>query len=761
MTRANAALGESRLASTRRDGRGLVSALEAWPSFASPLAFALLLIALSGLTADHLKSERRGVLFEAERLVDLSATALAHRLDAEMRASPAEAPEQAFAHVLNDAPELHLGPLFLANAQGTIVAGDAPVEIGRTLTDALGPNQPLTTFADSAGAMLIPFADGEAIAAVRKLQGLGGALAMAAPAQDLFGPRRRAALGESVLAAATCLLAAGAAGAIALNRLRARQRVEAEFMERAQVDLALDFGRCGLWIWDLERGAIEWSPSMFAMLGIPRGRGRVSVADLEKLQHPDEESLVGRVAAAAAVGGAIEGEFRLRRFDGSWLWLRQRAQIIEGPRVGRRRLVGAVVDLSDERKAAEATAKADQRLREAIESISEAFVLFDADNRLLMCNSKFQLLHDLPPDSVRPGATHASVLAAGCGALAPRPAESPNGRASADGAVYEARLKNGRWLQISERHTRDGGFVSVGTDITSLKEHEDQLLKSEQLLLSTVTQLRQSRRSLEAQAQQLADLAERYHEQKAQAEAANRAKAEFLANMSHELRTPLNHIIGFSELMQAESFGPLGSEKYRDYATDIFTSGRYLHNVVSDILDMSSLEAGRVRLTYSEVSAEGAIRAAARTIEDTAAAKRLSVSIEIAVEATLQADPNALERILTTLLRNAVKYAPEEGEVVVGAQAFHNNVYFYVEDNGPGIPTADLPRIGKPFEQAEQVLANGMKGSGLGLAIATSLVELHGGSLRLESKPGEGVLALLSLPKVPPTPRAMALAAVA
>ena len=760
MTRASAALGESRFARPRGDGQGLTRAIEAWPSFAPPLLFMFLIFALGALTAYHLRTDRRVAAFEAQRLVDLSATALAHRLDGELRQNSQLSPRDAFNKILGETPELKLGQTWLADRTGAIVAADDPSWLGRKLTDALGPDQPLTTLADSAGAMRIQLRDADVIAAVRRVDAIGGQLATAAPVNRLSSLHRHAALREGLLTAVTCLLAAAAAGAVSLNRLRARQRFEAESIERAQFDLALDFGRCGLWIWDLERAAIEWSPSMYAMLGLKGGRGRISVADLETLQHPDEESLAARVAAAAGANGVIDCEFRLRRADGSWVWLRQHAQIIAGARAGRRRLVGAVVDVSDERSAEERSAKADQRLREAIEGISEAFVLWDSDNRLVLCNSKYQRLHGLPPAVVRHGAAYAEVMAAGSGAIEPAPSEIVR-QAKGEGSVYETQLKDGRWLQVSERRTRDGGFVSVGTDITSLKEHEDQLVKSERLLLSTVAQLRQSRRSLETQAQQLADLAERYHEQKGQAEAANRAKAEFLANMSHELRTPLNAVIGFSEIMEAQSFGPLGSDKYRHYAADILKSGRYLLNVVSDILDMSSLEAGRVRLTYTEVSAEGALQAAARRVDDMAKAKNLTISVEVSPDANLQVDAPALERILLTLVRNAVKYAPDSGEVTIGAQAFHNNVYFFVEDNGPGIDGEDFPRIGKPFEQGRQGLSNGMKGSGLGLAIANSLVELHGGSLRLETKPGEGVLALLSLPKTPPTPRALALAAVA
>ena len=180
-------------------------------------------------------------------------------------------------------------------------------------------------------------------------------------------------------------------------------------------------------------------------------------------------------------------------------------------------------------------------------------MLWDAANRLVLCNSKYQRLHNLPDERVRPGARYADLAALARCAARRREAGAESARRSErrrDRGPTKRSLADGRWLQVNERRTRDGGFVSVGTDITALKEHEEQLIKSERLLLATVAQLRQSRRSLEVQAQQLADLAERYHEQKAQAEAANRAKAEFLANMSHELRTPLNAIIGFSQLME-------------------------------------------------------------------------------------------------------------------------------------------------------------------------------------------------------------------
>ena len=153
--------------------------------------------------------------------------------------------------------------------------------------------------------------------------------------------------------------------------------------------------------------------------------------------------------------------------------------------------------------------------------------------------------------------------------------------------TFEAQLDDGRWLHISERRTKDGGYVSVGTDITNIKRHEEKLMDSEKRLMATVADLRHSQQKLERQAEEVADLAEKYAEEKTRAEEANQAKSKFLANMSHELRTPLNAIIGFSEIMESGMFGPLGSDKYREYCHDIHQSGQYLLDVINDILDMS------------------------------------------------------------------------------------------------------------------------------------------------------------------------------
>ncbi|HUC60724.1 MAG TPA: histidine kinase dimerization/phospho-acceptor domain-containing protein, partial [Alphaproteobacteria bacterium] len=169
------------------------------------------------------------------------------------------------------------------------------------------------------------------------------------------------------------------------------------------------------------------------------------------------------------------------------------------------------------------------------------------------------------------------------------------------------------------------------------------------------------------------------------AEAASRAKSEFLANMSHELRTPLNAIIGFSDVMRTETLGPI-APKYRDYACGIFDSGGSLLRVFDDVLAMSNLESGRIQLRYQKFPAAEAVEAAVADVADFARDKEIALSVEVEEGASINADSAAVARVLTTLMRNAVKFAPRGGSVSIGAQGFREHVYFYVEDDGPGIP---------------------------------------------------------------------------
>ena len=771
MTRASAAIDGLRLRRGRTEaakpaaGAATMGRFAVWGPALPSLLAALLLFALFGLTFEHLRSERERALAGGARDLDVFSTTLAARLDEALAASPALAPAEALRSVLAANPDLRPSRSLLADGAGRVIAADPPLPSGAQLDAVLGAGQSLTILADKAGAFRLQGVNGDdEFAAVRNLRAAPDQIAFVAPVDELLRPWRRSALIMILLLGAASFALMGSTSAFALQARRAQARARVEAMMRGHIDLALNRGRCGLWNWDIVQGRVDWSKSMFEMLGLPPRAGQLSLADLQAMCHPDDEPLAAIAARAQkANSSSIDFELRIRNAKGDWIWLCKRAELVIDATTGARRLVGIALDVTDQKREAELSATADQRVREAIEAISEAFVLWDSSNRLGLCNSKYQRLHNLPAEAVKVGAPYAELAALSAPPLVDRETEVEPGESlgAGDARTYEARLSDGRWLQVNERRTRDGGYVSVGTDITDLKEHEQQLLNSEQLLLATVAQLRQSRRSLEAQAQQLADLAERYHEQKAQAEMANRAKAEFLANMSHELRTPLNAIIGFSQLMEGETFGPLGSEKYRDYCAHILAGGQYLLNVISDVLDMSQLESGHIRLRPESFKVERAISKALLDVAATARDKRVMIEVEADGADAIEADFAAVERILVTLLRNAVKFSPEGGVVTVGAQAVADQMYFYVEDAGSGIGPDDISRLGRPFEQAETTMANGMKGSGLGLAIANSLIELHGGLLRITSKPGEGTAVLVSLPRAPRSVRSLALAAVA
>jgi two-component system cell cycle sensor histidine kinase PleC len=250
------------------------------------------------------------------------------------------------------------------------------------------------------------------------------------------------------------------------------------------------------------------------------------------------------------------------------------------------------------------------------------------------------------------------------------------------------------------------------------------------------------------QAQQLADLAERYLEQKAEAETASRSKSEFLANMSHELRTPLNAIIGFAEMMESGVFGSLGSPKYGEYCRDIRSSGEYLLSVIDDILDMSRIEAGRTSFTKRVLGIEEAVGRALKLVSETARSKELVVTTDAAPNATVLADERALQQILLNLLQNAVKFTPQGGQISVRSRSVGTGVFIYVADTGIGIPKSAISKLGQPFEQVENDLSRTYKGSGLGLSIARSLVELHGGRLRIRSQEGVGTIVLVHLPRM-------------
>jgi len=638
--------------------------------------------------------------------------------------------------------------VLVSDADAKIIASlpTAPPTVGRSLLELLGPLQPLTTFGAEAGTREIVLDNGEpAFAAVRALKNPTGLLAVIQARDDALANWRSITALTGTLSATTAFVVLILGFAFHWQATRAREADLINDTVRSRVDTALNRGRCGLWDWDLARGRVFWTHSMYDMLGLPQKDELLTFGEVDALIHRDDIDLYG--LASQLVDGtlqSIDHGFRMRHADGRWLWLRVRCELTRQEGEVGSHLIGIAVDITEQKNLVERTVAADLRLRDAIETIPEAFVLWDAENRLVLCNSNFQELHQLPDEAVVPGTSYETIVATGrkplIRATVAHDSEPRGAR------TFEAQLEDGRWMHISERPTKDGGYVSVGTNITKIKRHEQKLIDGEKRQMATILDLRKSQQALERQTAELADLAEKYAEEKTRAEEANQAKSKFLANMSHELRTPLNAIIGFSEIMESGMFGPLGADKYIEYARDIRESGEYLLDVINDILDMSKIEAGGIRLAPEAVELDSLLADCIRVVSTRAGEKNLALNSQVEAGIHLNADRRSLKQIALNLLSNAVKFTPDGGAVSVRARIRGSRVSIAINDNGIGIAQQALHKLGRPFEQVESQLTKRHQGSGLGLAIAKSLVELHGGTMRIRSRLGRGTMVVVRLP---------------
>lgn len=533
---------------------------------------------------------------------------------------------------------------------------------------------------------------------------------------------------------------------IALALLLMVQSRKAEAAHREFVDseqrfrLAVEAARCGIWEWDLNADQVFLSDVTGAMFGWGGG-GVVSGQDLLDRISLDHRERVRKALANAAMYGAFDVSFRVPAAEQGQrsLWIDARGQGFGKPGAdGYVRIIGVALDVTEERIAQARAQAAENRLRDAIESVSEAFVLWDRHGRLLMCNRNYRNVFSLEPKLLKPGAARAEVNR--FAALAIR-----QNHPAPDGAkgVREAELMDGRWIQISERRTAEGGLVMTAADITAIKSQDEARRLNEEQLQHAVAGLERSQ-------EQLAELARKYETEKVKAESANKAKSEFLANMSHELRTPLNAINGFSEIMMNEMFGPLGDPRYKGYSQDIHSSGQHLLALINDILDMSKIEAGKMNLKFEPMHLEDVAEDAVRLVRNRAESAGLTLSIEFPPLPEIEADYRAIKQVLLNLLSNAIKFTPRAGRVTISAEVrrdpFGDMVRVSVSDTGIGIAKEDLARLARPFEQVESQFSKTTQGTGLGLALTKSLISMHDGVLEMASTPGEGTTVSFALP---------------
>ncbi len=550
----------------------------------------------------------------------------------------------------------------------------------------------------------------------------------AAAAPDLIEQILRAIAEFALLAAAP--FAAVAVLFLLLHQNHKRAELAEADAHRAEANfrIAADGANAGVFEWRIDTDQIQLSEQAVRLLGAPADT--LHLTKLCGMATTDDRFGLEEEFRRARQSGFLDARFRTGA-GASIAWIELRGTLIENDH-GQQRLVGTVLDATSRHEAAAQVSRLERALRAAIDAYTGPFALWDARRRLTMWNQTYAQVFGLGPDLLRPRASYAAIAAA----AAQRIRRETVNASETDARTIE--LVNGEWWQIVERRTPDGGLVTVGVNITEVKKKEEQIARNEQRLTAAL-------KRAELQEYEIKALAEEAEQERKKAEDASRAKSAFLANMSHELRTPLNAIIGFSEIMDKELLGPIGTEQYKGYAHDIWESGNHLLLLINDILDMAKIEAGKFTLTPHPLQVLDLIESAVRMNKPGADNKNIPIMIDAENLPDIEADARALKQMVSNLLSNAVKFT-DKGMIVVQARPTDRGIVIRVADTGCGIPPEHMKDLATPFKQVETELSRNHQGTGLGLALTKTLVEMHGGDMHIKSKVGEGTIVSLYLP---------------
>jgi signal transduction histidine kinase len=494
------------------------------------------------------------------------------------------------------------------------------------------------------------------------------------------------------------------------------------------------------------RRYIEFYPYLMAwptVIGWTRERLICSAVEAgvlpEVLEAPDREAWIRANLLETRLDHGSEYERQLA--DGRVLLIRRQAT----PEGGHVSIFTDVTDLK----------RAQKRLVDAVESMSDAFVLWDADDRLVLTNSAYEKMFEGVPQATQAGSRFEDILRVGIAAGAFPEAK---GREEAYFAERMERHRNpadpivqpfrdGRWLRYAERRTSEGGIVGLRSDVTDAMRREQALRFSEAELAKRVHELEAMQGQLQVQRDELQRLMRQVMQARDEAAAANAAKSVFLANMSHELRTPLNAIIGFSEIMHGELFGALGHPRYASYVGDMLGAARHLLKLINDILDLSKIEAGKWELREEPVDVRRMLEGVMRLFRGRDETARLDIKVDAASMPPILADERALKQVLINALSNSIKFTPAGGRIRLRARRDGSGrLHLAIADTGIGIKREDVQKALAPFGQVDNHMTRRHQGTGLGLSIAKALVERHGGRLRLRSRPGRGTVITAMLP---------------
>lgn len=510
---------------------------------------------------------------------------------------------------------------------------------------------------------------------------------------------------------------------LASNRAaQARIRELEAQLEREHVQFALAerAARVGYWRVDLPQFKITCSPGIYSVLGVPPSSADFMQATAPYLREfPELPSFKEKVETAIRTRSGFSYRTEIRCVDDVERVLEIFGEVEIGPDGDVHAIVGATHDVTEQVAAQLERDEFGGLYNVVSESVSDIIMVHDGQGiaefasasleRLLGWTiedvSSHNLIALIHPDDLTDVMELRHKLSLG----------------EKNSTSYRMRSKDGRyiWLETSMSLVNDPRTGEVRHIISVMRDVNDR--KEQDLALQAAVEA---------------------------AEAANRSKSAFLANMSHELRTPLNAVIGFSEAMSAEMFGPLGNPRYHEYCELIQKSGQHLLDLVNDILDMAKIEAGKFKLAKEDINLSELVEECVQTMAGRAESEGVHLHAALPAQAlTCTVDRRAVKQIALNLLSNAIKFTPAGGHVELFAAIRGDVIVLEFRDDGIGIADKDLQRLGKPFEQVCSDPNLAKKGTGLGLALVRALIAQHGGQFSIDSPGQDGTIVTVTLPR--------------
>jgi PAS domain S-box-containing protein len=542
-----------------------------------------------------------------------------------------------------------------------------------------------------------------------------------------------------------------------------RRQMENALQEtQKQLQVAYRLAEIGSWNWNFSDKTITWSEEVYRMIG--RDFQQLDFHDTKHPQIYTRESweLLKKTANdSLKTGKSCQIELELVHPDGSNRWVNWIGGVIYDHRGKIAGMHGTVQNITERKRMEKALLEAQKQLQDAYRLAKIGIWNWNPSEKTITWSEELYRITGQKFEQLTfPDTHHPQVYTRKSWEQLKRAVNDCWKTGKSIQLELEVMHPDGstHWLNwicgaIYDNSEKIIGVHGTAQNITERKRAEEEIRQHrdhlEELVAARTTELRKVNAELADENNRRKAIEEALYIAKEQAEAANQAKSDFLANMSHELRTPLNSVIGFSEVLKNQLFGPL-NEKQQEYVQFILGSGKHLLNLIDDILDLSKVEAGKMELNPQIFSIKEMLTGINLMFREKALNHGIHISMEIAadVPAQINADGKIVKQIMFNLLSNAVKFTPDSGSVKITAKFAkdNNSVTLAVEDTGIGIKTDDLPKIFLPFSQIESPYTKTKTGTGLGLAVTKRLVELHGGTVQMESKLGKGSKVTIIIP---------------